>query len=113
MESQVRVWSRAHNRAGAQRIFLDKGVIDAVTEQDGSPPTYKRNTLCLRKSKSDGSITMSIVETSFEHGTGSYDLYVHLTEDEIAKLFLECFPQIRVVIARVVPPPPAGSTPPE
>ena len=108
----MRVWSEAHFRSGGARIFLDKGIIDAVTELDGAPSTAKPDTLRLRKSKSDGSITMSIARMSFDFGPGSYDLYVHLTEDEIVKLFLEYFPRIRDVIVRVVPPPPAWSTSP-
>jgi hypothetical protein len=33
---------------------------------------------------------------------GDYRLYVHLTSDEIMRLFLECFTQVDEVIARLI-----------
>ena len=89
----MKVWAHSRIRASYDRIFLNKGVINAATER-----------------KSDGSITITIENQRPDSLSENiaYDLYIHLTEDEIAKLFLECFPQMRDVIARVVPPPPSG-----
>jgi hypothetical protein len=78
---------------------LDEEIIAAVTQEDGK--VTKGNTLYIRKDKGDGSITMRIGPRALSGFGGNYTLYVQLTENEVAKLFWECFPQIRDVISRL------------
>jgi hypothetical protein len=103
----MRVWVRGYKRDSGPREILDEGVLEAVVERDSSDICHYSNTPYLKKSTSDGSITLSIAPRELSGFGGEYRLYVHLTEDEIAKLFLECFPNMRDVITRVAKLPPA------
>jgi hypothetical protein len=100
MESAVRVSARGYKRDSGARTIFEEEIVDAVIEEDGNIG-HAPNTLYLKKSKSDGSITISIAPRTLSGFGGEYHLHVHLTEDEIVKLFLECFPQMRDVTIRV------------
>ena len=103
----MRVSARGYKRDSGSRTIFDEGVVDAITEQDGTAMAHYENTLYLQKNKSDGSITLHISPIELSGFGGDYRLFVHLTQDEIAQLFLECFPDTRDVIARVATRPPA------
>jgi hypothetical protein len=79
--------------------ILEEEIVGVVTQEDGKP--VKRNTLYLKKDKGDGRISMRIAPKELSGFGGNYTLYVDLTENEVAKLFWECFPQIRDVIFRL------------
>ena len=101
----MRVSARGYKRDSGPREILDEEVLDAVVnrESDFNFP----NTLYLKKNPSDGSVTLSIAPRTLSGFGGEYSLSVLLTEDEIAKLFLECFPNMRDVITRVAKRDPA------
>jgi hypothetical protein len=105
----MRVSARGYKRDSGARPIFDEEIVDAVLEEDGTSERRESNTLYLNKSKSDGSITISIAPRTLSGFGGEYHLHVNLTEDDIVKLFLECFPQMRDVITRVSQSPPRRS----
>jgi hypothetical protein len=98
----MRVTAQGHKRNAGTRTIFDDEIVYSTTEEDEPYPVHLRNILYMKKSKSDGSITMSIEPRSLSGFGGDYRLSVHLSVDEIVKLYLECFPQIRDVTARVL-----------
>jgi hypothetical protein len=98
----MKVLARGYNRNSGSRIIFDEEVTEAIVTEYGSS---RGDALYLTKSKSDGSITLQIGPRSLSGFGGNYSLFVQLSQDEIARLFLECFPQLRDVIARLPTPP--------
>ena|ERR1700730_6315413 len=95
----VKVSTRGYHRDAGSRIVLDEEIIGAATREDGEPPV--KNTLYLEKNQSNGSISISIAPIELSGFGGNYRISVMFTEDDIAKLFWECFPQIRDVVSRL------------
>jgi hypothetical protein len=89
----VRVSARGYRHDGGLRTILDEQIIGIVNQEQWSE---KPNTLYLKKDKGDGRISMRIGPKELRFG-GSYTLYVDLSEDDVVKLVLECFPQIRTL----------------
>jgi hypothetical protein len=103
----MKVTAQGYSRNYGTRTILDEELVDAVIEEDGASSHHKRNTLYLKKRKRDGGISMKIGPCRLRGFGGYYDLSVDLSEAEITKLFLECFPQLRDTIARLTPAPAA------
>jgi hypothetical protein len=97
----MRVSARGYKRNSGSREILDEEVLEAVVNRDHEYP----NKLYLKKNPSDGSVTLSIAPRTLSGFGGEYTISVRFTEDEIAKLFLECFPSMRDVITRVAEQP--------
>jgi hypothetical protein len=100
----MRIWAKGYRRNDDPHDILNKGVVDAVVEDEVSN-RHERN-LYLERNESDGSIILHIFPQELKLG-GNYDLYVQLSEDDIVKLFLECFPDMRNVVTRVAQRSPA------
>jgi hypothetical protein len=99
----VRVTARGYRRDSGSRIILDEDIADAVgVDSDGKYNPHRSNVLYLERSKRDGSITMNIAPRTLSGFGGEYRLYVHLTPDEIMRLFLECFTEVDDAIARLI-----------
>lgn len=94
----MKISTRGYHRDAGSRIILDEEIIGAATK-DGEPPV--RNTLYLEKNRSDGSISISIAPIELSGFGGNYRISVMFTKDDIAKLFWECFPEIRDVVSRL------------
>jgi hypothetical protein len=93
---EMKVSAEAHHRTHATKIICDYPISNAVM------------------SKLAGRIHMTIPPHRLtETFNGDYDIYVDLTEDEVTTLFLECFPQVRDVMARHMSPPAQGPSEPE
>ncbi|HTV45426.1 MAG TPA: hypothetical protein VMF05_08925 [Stellaceae bacterium] len=95
----MRVSARGYHRDAGLRTILEEEIIGAVTQDDGKQ--VKPNILYLKKDKGDGRISMRIGPKELSGFGGNYTLYVEFTENDIAKLFWECFPQIREVTSRL------------
>jgi hypothetical protein len=98
----LRISARGYRRDSGSKTIFDEDVVGAVADVDGEYRRRQSNTLYLQRDKRDGSITMDIAPRALSGFGGDYRLYVHLTPDEIIRLFLECFPQVDEVIARLV-----------
>jgi hypothetical protein len=95
----VRVSARGYRRNGGERTILADEIILAKTQEDGE--RMLPYTFYIKKDKNDGSINMRIGPRSLSGFGGHYMLHVQLTENDVAKLFWECFPQIRDVISQL------------
>ena len=95
----VRVSARGYRRNGGERTILAEEIILAEAQKDGE--SARPHTFYIKKDKNDGSINMRIGPRSLSGFGGEYTLHVQLTENEVAKLFWECFPQIRGVISQL------------
>jgi hypothetical protein len=95
----VRVSARGYRRNGGERTILAEEIILAETQKDGE--SARPHTFYIKKDKNDDSINMRIGPRSLSGFGGEYTLHVQLTENEVAKLFWECFPQIRGVISQL------------
>jgi hypothetical protein len=93
----VKVSARGYHHDGGLRTILDDEIIGVVTQE---PWPKQLNTLYLQKDRGDGRIRMHIGPKELRFG-GNYEVYVEFTENDVAKLFWECFPQIRDVISRL------------
>jgi hypothetical protein len=101
-DNLMRVTARGFKRNSGIRTIFDDELVYAKTEEDVPNTDHSPNILYMKQHKQDGSISMSIGPRTLSGFGGEYSLSVHLSADEILKLFLECFPQIRDVIARVL-----------
>lgn len=97
----MRVSARGYRRDSGSKIIFDEDVVEGVTETDDVYTSHRTNTLYVKRSKRDGSITMQVAPRALSGFGGDYRLYIHLTPDEIMRLFLECFPEVNNVIARL------------
>src|SRR5438552_3487898 len=105
----MRVEARGYLRNSGTKVIFDEALTEAVVRdvvQEGGKNAPWQNTLYLIKSKSDGSITMKIGPRALSGFGGNYTVSVQITKDEIVKLFLESFPEVRDVIDRLPPPTP-------
>jgi hypothetical protein len=98
----MRVEVRGYNRDSGPKVIFDENITEAeVRENIGN--SAAPNTLLLEKSKSDGSIKMRIGPRALSGFGGSYNIFIQLTEDDIAKLVLEWLPHVQEVIKRLPP----------
>lgn len=92
----MKVSALAYHRSHATKTICDYPISNAVI------------------SKRAGRIRMTIPPRHLsETFNGDYNIYVDLIEDEVTTLFLECFPQVRDVMARLMSPPAQGQSEPE
>lgn len=108
----MKVSARGYSRNCGERIIFNQPILDAIIEDDGVYRTHKSSTLYITKRKRDGLMSMTVAPRRLDGFGGNYSLYVDFTEDEVVKLFLECFPQLRDVIGRLSARPVQGASEP-